>query len=89
MLGKTRISDIKQTGLKYPCFPHPAFKNQLAIEDPDSVAPVVIPALSSTLDMSLKSDRSLCLVRALHYYGQDLIPQAEQGFGLWLLQKRL
>ena len=50
--------------------PSPSFlsKNQLAKEDPDSVAPVVIPALAPTLDRSLKSDRSLCPVRALRYY---------------------
>ena len=35
---------------------------------PDSVAPVVIPALAPTLDKSLKSDRSLSPVRALRYY---------------------
>ena len=33
-----------------------------------SVAPGVITALASTLDRSLKSDRSLCPVRALCYY---------------------
>ena len=43
-------------------------KNRLVKEGPDSVVPVVIPALAPTLDKSLKSDRSLCLVRALHYY---------------------
>ena len=32
------------------------------------VAPGVITALASTLDRSLKSDRSLCPVRALCYY---------------------
>ena len=35
---------------------------------PDSVAPVVIPALAPTLDKSLKSDRCLCPVKALCYY---------------------
>ena len=51
-------------------YPSPSFlsKNQLAKEGPDSVAPVVIPALAPTLDKSLKSDRSLCPVRALRYY---------------------
>ena len=51
-------------------YPSPSFlsKNQLAKEGPDSVAPVVIPALAPTLDKSLKGDRSLCPVRALHYY---------------------
>ena len=43
-------------------------KNQLAKQGPDSVAPVVIPALAPTLDKSLKSDKSLCPVRALRYY---------------------
>ena len=32
------------------------------------MAPVVIPALAPSLDRSLKGDRSLCPVRALHYY---------------------
>ena len=51
-------------------YPSPSFlsKNQLAKEGPDCVAPVVIPALAPTLDRSLKSDRSLCPVRALRYY---------------------
>ena len=55
---------------KVSLYPSPSFlsKNQLAKEDPDSVAPVVIPALAPTLDKSLKSDRSLCPVRALRYY---------------------
>ena len=55
---------------KVSLFPSPSFlsKNQLAKEGPESVAPVVIPALASTLDRSLKSDRSRCPVRALRYY---------------------
>ena len=55
---------------KVSLFPSPSFlsKNQLAKEGPDSVAPVVIPALAPTLNRSLKSDRSLCPVRALRYY---------------------
>ena len=55
---------------KVSLFPSPSFlsKNQLAREGPESVAPVVIPALAPTLDKSLKSDRSLCPVRALRYY---------------------
>ena len=59
-------SDWSKVSL-YPC---PSFlsKNQLAKEGPDSVAPVVILALAPTLDRSLKSDRSLCPVRALCYY---------------------
>ena len=55
---------------KVSLYPSPSFlsKNQLAKEGPDSVAPVVIPALAPTLDRFLKSDRSLCPVRALRYY---------------------
>ena len=55
---------------KMSLYPSPSFlsKNQLAKEGLDSVAPVVIPALAPTLDRSLKSDRSLCPVRALCYY---------------------
>ena len=55
---------------KVSLFPSPSFlsKNQLAKEGPESVAPVVIPDLAPTLDKSLKSDRSLCPVRALRYY---------------------
>ena len=55
---------------KVSLYPSPSFlsKNQLAKEGPDCVAPVVIPALAQTLDRSLKSDRSLCPVRALRYY---------------------
>ena len=55
---------------KVSLHPSPSFlsKNQLATEGPDSVAPVVIPALAPTLDKSLKGDRSLCPVRALCYY---------------------
>ena len=55
---------------KVSLYPSPSFlsKNQLAKEGPDSVAPVIIPALTPTLDRSLKADRSLCPVRALRYY---------------------
>ena len=55
---------------KVSLYPSPSFlsKNQLAKEGPDSVAPVVIPALAPSLDRSLKGDRSLCRVRALRYY---------------------
>ena len=69
MLGKTRISGTSQTDQRC-LYPVPSFlsKNQLAKEGPDSVAQVVIPALAPTLDKSLKSDRSLCSVRAMHYY---------------------
>ena len=37
-------------------------------EFPDSVAPVVFPALDPTLDKSLKAARFPCPVRALRYY---------------------
>ena len=65
MLGYIRTSDTSQS-----LYPSPSFlsKNQLAKEGPDSVAPVVIPALAPSLDRSLKDDRSLCPVRALRYY---------------------
>ena len=55
---------------KVSLYPSPSFlsKYQLAKEGPDSVAPVVIPALAPSLDKSLKGDRSLCPVRALRYY---------------------
>ena len=65
MIGKTRTSDISQTGQKCPS-PRFLSKNQLAKKGPDSVAPVVIPALAPTFDRSLKSARSLCPVRASH-----------------------
>ena len=55
---------------KVSLYPSPSFlsKNQVAKEGPDSVAPGVITALAPTLDRFLKSDRSLCPVRALRYY---------------------
>ena len=55
---------------KVSLYPSPSFlsKNQLAKEGPESVALVVIPALAPTLEKSLKGDRSLCPVRALHHY---------------------
>ena len=53
---------------KVSLYPSPSFlsKNQLAKDGPDSVAPVVIPALAPTLDRSRY--RSLCPVRALRYH---------------------
>ena len=65
---------------KVSLYPSPSFlsKNQLAREGPESVAPVVIPALAPTLDRSLKSDRSLCPVRALRYY-LDRTSDTRQG----------
>ena len=65
-------------------YPSPSFlsTNQLARDGPASVAPVVISALSPSLDRSFKEDKSLCPVRALCYYldktkdlrtGKDLV----------------
>ena len=50
--------------------PSPVFlaKNQLASDGPDSIIPVVIPALTTMLDSSLVEDKSLCPVRALKVY---------------------
>ena len=71
-LGKRRseIHAWQSDWSKVSLYPSPSFlsKNQLAKEGPDSVAPGVITALAPTLDRSLKSDRSLCPVRALRYY---------------------
>ena len=65
-------------------------KNQLAKEGPDSVAPVVIPALAPTLDKSLKSDRFLMSNQNIALLlGQDCGPRAEQGVGFCLLEERL
>ena len=65
---------------KVSLYPSPSFlsKNQLAKEGPDSVAPVVIPALAPTLDKSLKGDRSLYPVALL--LGQDLRQNKELVF---------
>ena len=74
-------SDWSQVSLSpSPCF---LSQNQLAQEGPGSIAPVIIPALAPTLDSSLKEDRSLCPVRALHYYldkTKDLRNQKELLF---------
>ena len=74
---------------KVSLYPSPSFlsKNQLAKEGPDSVAPVVIPALAPTLDKSLKGDRSLCPVRALRYYLDRTSGRTKSWF--CLLQERL
>ena len=50
--------------------PSPAFlaKNQFASDGPDSIKPVLIPALTPMLDSSLVEDTSLCPVRALKVY---------------------
>ena len=77
---------------KVSLYPSPSFlsKNQLAKEGPDSVAPVVLPALAPSLDKSLKGDRSLCPVRALRYYldrTSDLRQNKELVFVLWSFKK--
>ena len=82
MLGKQNIrhqSDWSKVSL----YPAPSFlsKTQLTKESPDSVAPVVMPALAPTLDKSFKSDGPLCPVRALCYLlGQDLRQNKELVF---------
>ena len=69
---------------KVSLYPYPIFlsKNQLALEGPSCVAPVVIPAFAPSLDNSLQENKSLCPVRALRYYlgrtkdlckGKDLV----------------
>ena len=77
---------------KVSLFPSPSFlsKNQLAKEGPESVAPVVIPALAPTLDRSLKSDKPLCPVRGLALlFGQNFRDEAGQTISFCLLQERL
>ena len=71
---------------KVSLHPSPSFlsKNQLARDEPASVAPVVIPALAATLDKSLPGDRSLCPVQALRYY--QGVP-SRQRISLCVLQK--
>ena len=70
MLGKTEILDTNPTGQRCPCTHHPAFSPRISW--PKRVQTVwpqgFITALAPTLDRSLKSDRSLCPVRTLHYY---------------------
>ena len=78
MLGKTRTSDTSLTGQRC-LLPSFLSKNQLAKEGPDSVAPVVIPALAPTLDKSLKSDRSLWSEHCATIWTG---PQTEQEVGL-------
>ena len=50
--------------------PSPAFlaKYQLASDFPDSLKPVVIPALKPFLSSDLTEDMTLCPARALRYY---------------------
>ena len=69
MLGKTEILDTNPTGQGVPV---PV--TQLSLEESAGqrgsrqCGPRGITALAPTLDRSLKSDRSLCPVRALCYY---------------------
>ena len=68
MLGLTLLylqGEIGQKSLSPPAF---LAKNQLASDGPDSIKPVVIPALTTMLDSSLVEDKSLCPVRALKVY---------------------
>ena len=55
----SKTTDTIQTGPR--CLYSPSFlsKNQLVKEGSDSVAPVVIPALTLTLEKSLKADHYL------------------------------
>ena len=73
---------------KVSLFPSPSFlsKNQLAKEGPESVAPVVIPALAPTLDRSLKSDRSLWLEPYATIW-TGLQTSGRQGISFCLLQE--
>ena len=89
---RSEIQDWQNRNIRHQCdwstvslYPSPSFlsKNQLDKEGPDRVVPVVIPALDPTLARSIKSDRSLCPVRALCYYldrTSDLRPNKELVF---------
>ena len=64
-----KVSNLGQWE-KVAFFPSSDFiaKNQLAREGPQSVSPVIIPALTTIVDGQFKEDRTLCPVRALRYY---------------------
>ena len=51
-----------------PCTLHPAFQESAGQRGSRQCGPRDITALAPKLDRSLKSDRSLCPVRALRYY---------------------
>ena len=68
MPGKTDILDTNPIGQRCPCILAQLSILESAGHRVSSVAPGVITALAPTLDRSLKSDRSLCPVRALCYY---------------------
>ena len=70
MPGSTRTSGTSQTGLRFPCTPHPAsFPRTSWPRRVQKVWPRwLFQPWAPTLDKSLKGDRSLCPVRALRYY---------------------
>ena len=66
-------------------YPSPSFlsKNQLARDGLACVAPVVIPALATSLDKSITEDKSLCPLRALRYYLDRTKDLREGKWGGW------
>ena len=70
MLGHILPSDTKPHWKEITISPSPAFlaKNQLASVCPDSLKPVVIPALKPFLSSGFTEDMTLYPVRALRYY---------------------
>ena len=70
MLGKVRTSDTSRTGLRCLCTHLPAFFPRTSSLKRVRTAWLqwLYQPWPPTLDRSLKSDRSLCPVRALHYY---------------------
>ena len=64
-----KVSNLGQWE-KVALFPSSDFiaKNQLAREGSQSVSPVTIPALTTSVDRQFKEDRTLCPVWALRYY---------------------
>ena len=71
---------------KVSLYPSPSFlsKNQLAKEGPDSVAPVVIPALAPTLDKSLKSKWAFSV---LFCYEFTYVPSSLPAFQAVVIQQ--
>ena len=63
-------------------------KKQLALDGPDSIKPVVIPALTTMLDRSLVEDKSLCPVRALKVY-LDKTKSMRKGMALLFVSLRV
>ena len=77
--SKVRIGTHAKTGflgyhfeelVRGHCFSFFSISGQkpIASDGPDSIKPVVIPALATMLDSSLVVDKSLCPVRALKVY---------------------